>query len=155
MINGAAFPPVSMATGNRIAHRNSAARPSERQGRRQRGRVREKEREEKEKLSSGTVCIWERDGGREEQSQFQERRKTETSVKTWGKSTTLWDRMMNWDVTLAVDYSNNQAIDKKIAKQDILSRLNLYTDMFKLQQVFALPGSSLSKDTWQDDKIRC
>ncbi len=63
--------------------------------------------------------------------------------------------MMNWDVTLAVDYSNNQAIDKKIAKQDISSRLNLYKDMFQLQQVFALPGSSLSKDTWQDDKIRC
>ncbi len=55
--------------------------------------------------------------------------------------------MMNWDVTLAVDYSNNQAIDKKIAKQDISSRLNLYKDMFQLQQVFALPGSSLSKDT--------
>jgi len=44
MINGAAFPLVSTATGNRIAHRNSAARPSERQGRTQRGRVRERER---------------------------------------------------------------------------------------------------------------
>lgn len=44
MINGAAFPLVSTATGNRIAHRNSAARPSEHQGRRQRGRARERKK---------------------------------------------------------------------------------------------------------------
>lgn len=58
MINGAAFPPVTMATGNPIAHRNLSALPSVRQGRRTRRREKEWERVKARKRSKGRGGKW-------------------------------------------------------------------------------------------------